>query len=213
MPTEAQFDCVTEETDMLAEPQTEEMTDEEESAFNAAVADPSTIATEKEAAEILECLDDDIAGIRHQLNAAKIEADVCGTLSEQRQEWVRRAAGALAWKIKQRAAVGRRLGDLRPPPPPVAAPDPVISKIVRNVSKKVAGKHLCLQLEEALRVRQAEKIAAKAQNIIASNQRDRSQAELFLLAAKNIYSTDENQKTWDRAREMFPDDPCWNQMT
>lgn len=194
-----------------------EMTEEEESAFNAAVDDPSTIATEAHAKEILEYLDDDIAHIRHQLNAAKIEADTVGTLSVDRQDWVRRASNAMVWKLKQRGNVGIRLDELRPKPPePSPAPaapsvDKQIAKISQKVADKVALAKVRIQQEEAIRQRKAEENAAKERRMALSEARNRTRAELFLLAAKDRYPIEENLKTWAKAREMFPDNPAWEE--
>jgi hypothetical protein len=171
------------------------MTDDEEAAFNAAVADPSTIETEAYALEIIAGLDDDIETIRRDLDAAKIEADVCG-LSEPRRDWVRRAAGALSWKIQQKGAVGRRLRELQPAEPVVTVDRVALAKIQ-------------LQRQEVARQTAAEKQAAKERNIALSGKQTACQSELFVLAAKKMYSADENARVWALAREMFPDHPGW----
>jgi hypothetical protein len=198
----------------LADVHSVEMTEEEETVFNAAVDDPSTIVTEANAKEVLECLDDDIATIRHQLNAAKVEADTVGTLSADRQNWVRRASHALVWKLKQRGAVGARLDELRPKPP-APPPAPPVDKQIAQISGKVADKvalaRVRIQQEEAIRQRKAEESAAKQRRMELSAARNKSQAEMFVSAAKTRYPLDENIKTWAMAREMFPDSSAWDE--
>lgn len=186
-----------------------EMTDEEEAAFNAAVADPATIASETQAQEIIECLDDDIEQIRAQLNAAKIEAETCGGLSEGRQDWVRRASNALVWKLKSRASVGRRLDELRPKKVVVAQVyDKTIAQITAKVANRVAVAKLKLEEQVLIRERQAQHQAAKERNIAATSLREASQSRLFVMACKDQLPQ-EYVKIWSRAREMFPDHPSW----
>jgi hypothetical protein len=61
-------------SNVLSIVQPDEMTDAEESAFDAAVADPRLIKTEAEARGVLHLLNGDIEDIRQQLAGAKIEA-------------------------------------------------------------------------------------------------------------------------------------------
>jgi hypothetical protein len=201
---------------MLAIVQPDEITDEEESAFDAAVADPALIKTEAEARGVLHLLDGDIEDIRQQLAGAKIEASVC-PLPDHRQKWVQSAASALGWKLRQRSAVGLRLAELAPAPAALVQErdpliDKVVAKVVRNVnhrSEKVQLAELRVAQEEAIRTRKAEEAEAKIRNITASAARDRHRDKLFVKTVHKIFSADECQKVWDRAKADYPDHPCW----
>ena len=86
----------------------DELTADEETLLHLAASNPSTIPDAARAEEILGYLDEDIANIRIQLDAAKIEAD-CAGLSVDRREWLRRASHAMALKQAQRRGLGDRL--------------------------------------------------------------------------------------------------------
>jgi hypothetical protein len=185
------------------------VSEEEDAAIEAAIADPATIATAERAREILGYLDEDIENIRTQIDGTKLEREMLGELPPHRVDWARRAGHALVWKIKRRAAVQRRLEELAPIPAPVPTPAkaaPVIVKALQPVaSDKVERAKLRLAQEEAIRQRKAEEHAAKKANIAASAVRHQTEAGMFLAAAKRVFSADENQRVWDCAREMFPD--------
>ena len=176
------------------------VSEEEDAAIEAAIADPATIATAERAREILGYLDEDIENIRTQIDGTKLEREMLGELPPHRVDWARRAGHALVWKIKRRAAVQRRLEELAP------TPAPVIVKAMQPVtSDKVERAKLRLAQEEAIRQRKAEEHAAKQANIAASAVRTQTEAGMFVAAARRVFSADENQRVWDRAREMFPD--------
>ena len=167
-----------------------DITDEE---IHLAASNPSTIATPERAEEILGYLDEDIASIQIQLDAARIEAGVAG-LSFDRREWLRRASNAMALKLSQRRAVGARLAEFRPPV---------------EVPVNLSADRLRLAIEEAALLRQREKAEISRRNIELNQQRDREHAEMFLAAAKRLWSRDQNDAVWERAREMFPDSEAW----
>ena len=167
-----------------------DITDEE---IHLAASNPSTIPDAARAEEILGYLDEDIANIRIQLDAAKIEAD-CAGLTDDRREWLRRASNAMALKLSQRRAVGARLAEFRPPV---------------EVPVNMEAERLRLAIEEAALLRQREKAEISRRNIELNQQRDREHAEMFLAAAKRLWSRDQTDAVWERAKEMFPDSEAW----
>lgn len=86
--------------------------DEESALIDGWIKNPETIETRDIAKECMEILDSEIAGIKTQLEVARIEAGM-SPLPPDRQDWVRRAAYALAMREKDRGAVWRRDMELR----------------------------------------------------------------------------------------------------
>jgi len=183
-----------------------ELTDEEDSAVDAAMADPSLILTIARAEEILEFLGNDISDITAQLEASKMEAEICGSLTETRVEWVRRATTALVWKKRQQKKVEARIKELTPPP------DPVTVAIVQKVKARVADEardSVRVKEQELLLQRQREKDAAKLQRVMLTNKQNLEQAEMFMKTAHKLLPPETTADIWSRARESYPDSPAW----
>jgi hypothetical protein len=183
-----------------------ELTDEEDSAVDAAMADPSLIHTIARAEEILEFLSNDIGDITAQLEASKMEAEICGSLTEARVEWVRRATTALVWKKRQQKKIEARIKELTPPP------DPVTVEIVQKVKARVANDArdtVRIKEQELLLQRQREKDAAKLERVKLTNKRNLEQAEMFMKIAHQLLPPETTAEIWRRAREAYPDSLAW----
>lgn len=76
------------------------------------IADPALITTHEQALEILETLDDEIANIQAQVDAAQIESNA-KPLSPDRLAWVQRASYACAMRRNMRHRVMQRDKELR----------------------------------------------------------------------------------------------------
>lgn len=85
------------------------MTDDDVDRF---IADPALITTHEQALEILETLDDEIASIQAQVDAAQIESNA-KPLSPDRLAWVQRASYACAMRRNMRHRVMQRDKELR----------------------------------------------------------------------------------------------------
>ena len=72
------------------------MTEAEEAAFSAALADPSILKTQAEVAAIADVLLGDIDQLEGELEGAQYEHGIC-PLSEARLDWVRRASCKLSF--------------------------------------------------------------------------------------------------------------------
>lgn len=86
-----------------------DLTDDEITAF---IADPATIPTHEIALEVIGCLDEEIANIQTQIDAAMIESNM-RPLSEERQAWARRASYAAAMRRNERHRVMQRDKEIR----------------------------------------------------------------------------------------------------
>lgn len=87
----------------------DELTDDQITAY---IEDPASILTHEVAISVYECLDNEIASIQTQIDAAMIEANL-RPLSEERQAWAKRASFAAAVKRNQRHKVYQRDKELR----------------------------------------------------------------------------------------------------
>lgn len=197
-----------------------ELTDDETATIEAAMQDPSLIDTIEFAEEVLEQINSDIEQIRGQLLAAQQEAKVCGGLSTHRQEWVKRATGALVWKKRNLKAVEGRLVELGGRLPPDSAGAIRAAMLIKEQElinqrkrEKDAAKlrHAEIELQRVAMLAKLkdDKEAARLQRIEAANNRVKDQAGLFVKAARLVLSQDAFVEIWDRARQEFPDHPSW----
>lgn len=83
-----------------------------EAEITALIADPTLIESHEIALEVLDCLDDEIANIQAQVDAAQIESNA-KPLSPDRMRWLQRAAYAGAMRRNERHRVIQRDKELR----------------------------------------------------------------------------------------------------
>jgi hypothetical protein len=55
----------------------------------------------------------------------------------------------------------------------------------------------------------AQQKLAKEARMLSDEKRNRTKCEMFAKAAHRMYSKDDCDRIWERAREMFPDDDAW----
>ncbi len=76
------------------------------------ISDPSLIGSHEQAMQVIDALDDEIANIHAQINAAQFEADL-RPLSPDRLDWLKRASYAGAMKRNERHRVMQRDKEIR----------------------------------------------------------------------------------------------------
>lgn len=76
------------------------------------ISDPALILTHEQALEVLETLDDEIASIQAQIDAAQIESNA-KPMSPDRLRWLQRASYAAAMRRNERHRVMQRDKELR----------------------------------------------------------------------------------------------------
>lgn len=148
------------------------------------------------------------------------------------EDWRIRAQDALRHRVREFEAcrveaIRRGMRDLPDIDPKresarlnrVAEWDRHMAAIAARATAKAAGvtagqrKHeadivLARQQTEYIR---AGKTARTLAYIKAENEAFQGKAACFVAAARKVMTVEQRRAVWDRAREMFPDDPCWNE--
>ena len=151
----------------------------------------------------------DIVHIKSQLNADAEDRFLRGN------DWRGRARKALRSKVArlhqlESFARGQRITVLFPDLADKAA------KVAQDrLGQEEAAERRKVRADEVRQrqethVRKVEEIAtAKALQRATAEERNREQASMFVKAAHRLYSRDDCDKIWQKAREMFPDSPAW----
>lgn len=202
------------------------MSEEEQAAFEADIDDPDRIAAPERAAEIMAVLDHEIASIEAQIGVAKVRYAVV-EMPPETMAWLRRASYALAAKRRERHRVAMRHNYL------IRAGEAMRREVAKAAARAEAqartaamqAKAREAEAQKAARLAEAQKAEvlaararaakqgtierAKTQRTLIHEGRRRSRDTLFVLAAIKALPVEQRKAIWDRAREIFPDDPCW----
>ena len=144
----------------------------------------------------------DIVHIKSQLNADAEDGFLRGN------DWRGRARKALRSKVArlhqlESFARGQRIIVLFPDLADKAA------KVAQNqLEQEEAAERKRVCKEETAEQRKVS-ATAKALQRATAEERNREQASMFIKAAHRLYSRDDCDKIWQKAREMFPDSPAW----